>query len=313
MNIIGIDVGARRCHVATEQDVASLTTEQTLQLLATTPPATIVLELTGAYGRLLAEHAYQAGHTVLIAHDTDERAVRHLLRSQRKTDRLDARYLRHLAALAPALPGPHPHLTPYEELRPLIQVRTQAHTWRYLVELRAAIKTRNRVPLTEPLPLIEPIDQLIEQYAQRTIDAVPPTIMTLLQSIPGVTPALAALLYATLGDASRFRSRDGAVSYAGVAPRHAPQSSTITGRKRRYRHAKLLATHLHMYALKVARNPHRYGRIGATYQRVRHRTDGPRALHAVKRHLIRITVGVLRSGTPHNPTHTSRAAGHGHA
>jgi len=107
MNIIGIDVGARRCHVATEQDVASLTTEQTLQLLATTPPATIVLELTGAYGRLIAEHAYQAGHTVLIAHDTDERAVRHLLRSQRKTDRIDARYLRHLALLAPALPGPH--------------------------------------------------------------------------------------------------------------------------------------------------------------------------------------------------------------
>ncbi len=312
MTIIGIDVGARRCHVATDDTVTALTTDQTLELLTTTPPTTVVLELTGAYGRRIAEHAYQAGHTVLIAHHTDERAVRHLLRSSRKTDRLDARYLRRLAELAAHLPGPNPHLTPYTELRPILITRKLAHTWRYLIQLRAAIRTRNRVPDAEPIPLEEHLSALITEYERRTIAAVPPDILTLLTSIPGVTPPLAALLYATLGDITRFRNRDAVVSYAGVAPRHTPTSGATAGRPRRHRHAALLTTHLHMYALRVAAQPHHFDRIGETYRRVRARADGKRALHAAKRHLIRIVAGVLTTGQPyryqsHQPT--SRAAG----
>ncbi len=296
--MIGIDVGARRCHWYDTSDntTAALTTDQTITRLTTMPPTTVVLELTGPYGRRIAEIAYQAGHTVLIAHDTDSAALRTLLRNRRKTDRLDARLLAHLAQLE--LPGPNPHLTPYDRIRPLLAARALAHQWRYLVELRAAIRNRNKNPLTEPIPIEDTLTQLIEHYKQRTIETVPTPTLQLLTSIPGVTPPLAALIYVTLGDITRFHNRDAAVSYAGVAPRHTPLSGATAQRPRRYRYAKLLTSHLHMYALRVAQHPDQFDRIGDTYVRVRKRTDGRRALHAVKRHLIRIVYGVLRSFKP---------------
>jgi transposase len=298
--MIGIDVGARKAHVYDTDTGEHLTllATQLEQYLTQLAPTVVVLELTGAYGRAVAELAHRAGHTVYLAHDTDSHALRRLLRSPRKSDRLDARLLARLAELSPHLPGP-PHLTPYTNIRPLLEVRRLAHTWRYLIRLRAAIRTRNRTPDTEPLPLEEQLTELIEQYQQRTIAAVPEETLRLLTSIPGVSPALAALLYATLGDINRF-TRDRAVSYAGVAPRHAPTSGQSTGKiKRRHRYATLLHAHLHTYALRVAANPARYDRIGDTYRRVRTRSDGKRALHAVKRHLIRIVYGVLKSGQPY--------------
>ncbi|GBD17868.1 hypothetical protein HRbin27_00354 [bacterium HR27] len=303
--MIGIDVGARRCHWhdTTTETTEALTTEETIAKLTMLAPTTIVLELTGPYGRRIAEIAYQAGHTVLIAHDTDSAALRTLLRNRRKTDKLDARLLAQLAQLE--LPGPNPHLTPYEHIRPLLEARALAHQWRYLVQLRTAIRTRNKNPLTEPIPLEKPLTELIEHYKRRTIETVPPTTLQLLTSIPGVSPTLAALLYVQLGDIHRFRNRDAAVSYAGVAPRHTPLSGNTRQRPRRYRHAKLLITHLHMYALHVAREPDQFDAIGQTYVRIRNRAGARRALHAVKRHLIRIVYGVLKSGQPYS---SSRAA-----
>jgi len=299
--MIGIDVGARKCHIydAVSGTELVLTTAETIAYLETQAPTRVVLELTGAYGRVIAEHAHCHGHEVWLAHDTDASALRTLLRTTRKSDKLDAKMLAKLAELPESLAAPVPYLTPYTEIRPLLAARKLAHTWRYLTELRAAIRTRNRLPDAEPIPLEEPITMLIEQYKQRTIEAVPPKTLELLTTIPGVSPGLAALIYVTLGDITRFRNRDAIVSYAGVAPRHAPRSGNATGRPRRHRFAVLLSSHLHTYALRVAKNPDQYDRLGETYTRVKQRADGRRALHATKRHLIRLAAGVLRSGKPY--------------
>lgn len=299
--MIGIDVGARKCHIydAVSGTELVLTTPETIAYLETQEPTRVVLELTGAYGRVIAEHAHRHGHEVWLAHDTDASALRTLLRTTRKSDKLDAKMLAKLAELPETLAAPVPYLTPYSEIRPLLAARKLAHTWRYLTELRAAIRTRNRLPDAEPIPLEDQLTILIEEYKRRTIAAVPGDTLQLLTSIPGVSPSLAALIYVTIGDVTRFRNRDAIVSYAGVAPRHAPRSGNATGRPRRHRFARLLSSHLHTYALRVAKDPDQYDRLGETYRRVKQRADGRRAIHATKRHLIRLAAGVLKSGKPY--------------
>ncbi len=311
--MIGIDIGVRRCHVCDRRtgDQFSAPSDRVCHYLSTTEPTTVVLEMTGYYGLPIAEAALRAGHHVLIAHDTDAASLRTLLRRQHKNDRLDAQLLADLAELALREPLlTQRHLTPYEELRPLITIRRYAHAWRTLTELRSRIRQRNRHPHTEPLPELEQhLTSLIEDYQTRTINAVPHQQMELLRSIPGITPPLAALLYATIGDVNRFRNTNAVVSYCGVAPKHRPSSGETARKPRRHRYAVLLTTHLHMYALRVAAHPDDYGRIGKTYVRVKARTDGRRALHAVKRHLIRIVAGVLRSQKPYDDDYpSSRAA-----
>jgi transposase len=312
--MIGIDVGARRCHICERHpDQAhnewSATPAQTIDYIQRATPTTVVLELTGYYGIPIAEAAADAGHTVLIAHDTDSAALRQLLRRRHKNDRLDAALLADLAELAEREPIlTQRHLTPYTEIRPLLRVRRYAHAWRALTAIRARLRQRKRHPHTEPLlELEQELTRQLEHYAERTIAEVPPHVLELLTSIPGVTPRLAALLYATIGDIHRFRSTAAVVSYCGVAPKHQATSGTTSKRPRRHRYAVLLTTNLHMYALRVASAPDKYGRIGRTYQRVYQRAGGRSALHAVKRHLIRITAGVLRSQLPYDDEYPARA------
>lgn len=301
--MIGIDVGRTTLHIhnAETDETTTLPTSSAAHYLTSLPPSTIVLEPSGNYGLEIAELAHNAGHRVLLLTDNDTWALRRITRTQHKNDRLDARMLSTLATLATTLPETLRHaLTPYETLRPVIQVRRTAYTARKLTQLAAALKTRAH---QHPDPTLEQIRQTLKKlaadYMQSAIKAIPAEDRELLCSIPGVTPPLATLLWTYLAHPHRFRNADSAVSYVGLAPRNYPTSGTTTHPPRRKRPvAPLLATHLHMYALKVARQPHAYGRFGRTYQRVRPR-GAKKALHAVKRQLVRVAYAILRTRTPY--------------
>ncbi|GBD22266.1 hypothetical protein HRbin28_02745 [bacterium HR28] len=296
--MIGIDVGAHTLHIHDTDtgEVIKLPTPQAETYLRTKPPTTIVLEPTGHYGLAIAELAYLAGHQVLLATDNDTWALRRVVRRAHKTDRLDATMLSSLAQLANTAPDIVKHaLTPYANVRPLFLARRSAYTARKLVTLAAAIQNRLRQhPDPELQELARTLKKLAEHYQQQTIEATPPDVIARLTTIPGVSAPLAALLWTYLGNAERFSSPNHAVSYVGLAPRNFPTSGATTRPPTRRRTAALLATHLHMYALRVAANPHKYDRFGQTYLRLR--TKGGRiALHAVKRQLVRVAFALLRN------------------
>lgn len=294
--MIGVDVGARKLHISTGSETTSIPIDQA-EAYFNRPPTTVVIEPTGAYGIAVAEIAYRAGHHVLLLTDTDTWAYRRLLRQDRKTDKLDAKMLQKLAELAAQAPQLLEHvLTPYEALRPLLAARRAAYTARKLTTVAAALTNRlHQHPDPQLNALVKQLRDLAETYKQQTIQLTPPHVITILTTIPGVTPMLAALLWTYLGNTSRFKTADQAVSYVGLAPRHLPTSGTTTSRPRKRRTAQLLAPYLHMYAMRVAAKPTAYGRFGKTYTRLKPK-GGRIAMAAVKRKLIRVAFTLLRTG-----------------
>lgn len=315
--VVGIDIGKRICHVHIRRERGAEpiqftapraeTAARIRAILPDEPPAIIAMERTGGL-ELPILHALEASpHTLAIAQNTDERALRTLLRSRRKTDHLDAALICRLVDL---------HLTPsqsdlvetylveWQRVRAIIQPREDVRFYQALIRQQTAVKNRlkaathdaHRQILTEQLHLLK--QQIASHVARMT--AVLPAQAELLTTIPTITPRRAILLLAAIGDVKNFPSRDHLVSYLGLKPPKRSQTGGKEfGKPKVTKGLDLLHTELHMIALQVAAHPERADRLGATYLRIKAREGGRTALWAVRRQVIRLCYGILTSGEPY--------------
>jgi transposase len=318
--IVGTDFGKRICHVHIRNEVGAEPIEFTapraetaskiLEILPDNPLAMIAMERTGGLELPILQALENTPHMLAIAQNTDERALRTLLRSRGKTDRLDAKLICHLIDLHLTLSQSdlvETYLIEWQRVRAVVQPREDVRFYQALIRHKTAIKNRLKATTTEIHR-----QTLTEQLALRkTQIAAPVSRMTthlplqaqLLTTIPTITPRRTIIiLLAAVGDVRNLPCRNHLVSYFGLKPPKRSQTGGKEfGKPKVTKGLDLLHSELHMISLKVASRPTNADRLGQTFLRMKARQNGHTALWAVKRHLIRICYGVLASGQPYRP------------
>jgi transposase len=183
------------------------------------PPRLVVLEATGGHEHLAATALTEAGLAAAVVNPLQ---VRHFARSTgklAKTDALDATMLALYAERMQPEPRPQPDATT-QEMASLLARRRQ------LVDMQTAEKNRRPTVAPRLRPGVEEhLDWLAEQIAeldrvvQQTLADNPATQAkaTLLRSIPGIGPAVAATLVGLLPELGTLDRRQIA-ALVGVVP-----------------------------------------------------------------------------------------------
>jgi len=260
------------------------------------------LEATGTYGNAVAEFLYDAGHHVSVLNPavTAAFAASQLLRA--KTDRVDAALIaRYCATQRPALWTPLPREV--RELQGLVR-RLDA-----LQDMRA--QESNRLGAGEVVPAVATSIETVIKTLTKEIAAVRRQIRDhftqhpglkgqrdLLESIPGIGEATAAVLIAELFD-KPYRSARQAAAFAGLVPRIC-QSGTLRGRSRLSKIGPArLRKALYFPAVTALRaNPNlqslkaRLSALGKPKMVI---------IGAAMRKLIHLAYAVLKSGRPYDP------------
>lgn len=260
------------------------------------------LEATGTYGNAVAEFLYDAGHQVSVLNPavTAAFASSQLLRA--KTDRVDAMLIaRYCATQRPALWTPLPREV--RELQGLVR-RLDA-----LQDMRT--QESNRLSAGEVVPAVAASIETVIKTLTKEIAAVRRQIRDhftrhpglkdqrdLLESIPGIGEATAAVLIAELFD-KPYRNARQAAAFAGLVPRIC-QSGTLHGRSRLSKIGSArLRKALYFPAITALRaNP------SLQSLKVRLRAVGkPKMVivGAAMRKLIHVAYAVLKSGRPYDP------------
>jgi len=163
------------------------------------------------------------------------------------------------------------------------------------------------------------VDQLLDQFdlletqiaaaEQRVAGLLDGGTAALLQTIPGVGPAIAATLMAEIGDIGRFTDFDQLLAYAGVHPAERSSGQKGASPETSWRMAKTGSAHLRLAAYRIAvvglqHNPV----IAAHYARKRAAGKSPmNALGHCMRKALSLVWGVWRNQTPFDPNWKLRA------
>lgn len=194
------------------------------------------LEATGSWADAVALALHQAGHKVSLVNPALIRAFAQSRLLRTKTDKADAQLIARFCQMHnPALwTPPPPEITALQalvrRLETLLEMRTmeenrigsgvacaqvQADLEAHVADLEARIeKTRHQIK--------EHIDRNPNLRQQ----------VQLLESIPGIGAATAALLLAELGDISQFTKARQVAAFAGLVPRIRESGSSVRGRAR---------------------------------------------------------------------------------
>lgn len=190
----------------------------------------VVLESIGGYGARLVRALAEAGFEVGVIDPKRIRALRIAEGRRAKTDRLDAKLIARFALIMQdaARPVPSPKV---------FEIRALSTRRRQLVEMAAMEKVRLKQTLDEAVA--DSCRQMIAMLSEeRTkVEALLQTQLLatadgaersgLLQTIPGVGPAISMTLLADLPELGSL-DRKAIASLAGLAP-HPDQSGTRTG------------------------------------------------------------------------------------
>lgn len=226
---VGIDVAKAKLDVVVrptgEHFQVSNTTDGFQQLcshLKTLPVACVVLEATGGYERACVAALVEADLPVAVINPKRARDLAKGLGKLAKTDRIDAAVLAYCAE--------HCELRKSEKV-PEKQARLEALVVRrrQLVSMRALEQTRleqaaiahTQTDIHESLKFLQRHLDKIEKEIAALIDSDDywSELSTLLQSVPGVGPATAAVLLAELPELGKL-NRQQIAALAGVAPYH---------------------------------------------------------------------------------------------
>jgi transposase len=215
----------------------------------------VVLESMGTYASRLVRALSRAGLDVRVVDPKRIRALRLVEGRQAKTDRLDAQLIARFAALMSDAARPLPS-TESLEIRALSTRRRQ------LVEMAAMEKTRLKQTLDEEIAescramivLLEAERDRVEKQLKARLLAQPDggQRFRLLQSAPGVGPAVAMTLMADLPELG-MTDRRAIASLAGLAP-HPDDSGLRTGRAHIRGGRPCVRVALYMAALTAARS-----------------------------------------------------------
>jgi transposase len=268
------------------------------------PTAHACMEATGAYGEALALYLHAQGHTVSVINPAAVKAFAQSRLSRTKTDKVDAELIaRFCLAQRPAAWSP-----PAPEVR---ELQALARRLESLVEMRVAEENRLtsgvtveavRQSVTEHVAYlteqIKRTEGLIREHISRH-----PTLRQqseLLDSIPGIGGATAAVLLAEITDIRQYRSARQVAAYAGLVPREWRSGSSVRGRVRlsKLGNARLRRA-LYFPAITALRCSPFFQRWA---EGLRGRGKSKMAvIGAAMRKLIHLAYGVLKTGKPFDP------------
>ena len=191
----------------------------------------VVMESIGGYGARLVRALADAGFEVGVIDPKRIRALRFAEGNRAKTDRLDAKLIARFALMMQQAARPVPSPKAFE-------IRALSTRRRQLVEMIAMEKVRLKQTLDEAIAvscrrmiaLLSDERTKIEGRlaAELTADEKGARRSQLLQSIPGIGPAVSMTLMADLPELG-IADRKAIASLAGLAP-HPNQSGTYTGK-----------------------------------------------------------------------------------
>ena len=257
----------------------------------------VVLESIGTYGMRLVRALADAGFEVGIVDPKRIKALRLAEGKRAKTDRLDAELIARFALLMNEAARPIPSAK-------ALEIRALSTRRRQLVEMAAMEKVRIKQALDPEVIessriLIDHLTterQRIEQKLQQFLLDEPGNAdrVALLQSIPGIGPAVAMTLMADLPELGTM-DRKAVASLSGLAP-HANESGIRTGPNHIQGGRPCVRTALYMAALAAARSDQGFK---TEYQALRESGKPAKvALIAIARRLVVAANAILKTGQP---------------
>jgi transposase len=259
----------------------------------------VCMEATAHYGHTLARYLHERGYCVSVVNPAATRAFARSELARTKTDKADAaRIARFCRAHQPRLWEP-----PSEEVATLQALVKRLETLQQMHQMETnrlegaadLVKESLQAVLWTLSEQITRTERLIREHIEQH-----PGLKEqrdLLQSIPGIGAATAAVLLAELGDVTRFHSAKQAVAFAGLCPRLCLSGSSVRGRERLCKMGRSrLRKSLYFPAMVGLRhNP----ALRAMQERLVARGKRPMVvLGAAMRKLLHLAFGVLRSKKP---------------
>jgi transposase len=268
------------------------------------------LEATGTYGDPLAADLHERGHTVSRVNPAAIKAYAQSHLSRTKNDRVDAALIAGFCAERRP-PGWRPPAPELRELQALVR-RLDS-----LAEMRTMEENRLSSGIT-----VEAVRESVEghiAYLAEQIKRTEALIRThidshpglrrqreLLDSIPGVGEATAAVLLAEVPDIKEYRSARQVAAFAGLAPRERQSGSSVRGRVRlsKIGNARLRKA-LYFPAVTALRcSPFFQEWADGLRQRGKSKMA---VIGAAMRKLVHLAYGVLKTGKPFDPEWTKTA------
>jgi transposase len=267
------------------------------------PMAAVCMEATGIYHEALATFLHERGVTVYVINPS---RIAHFAKSEllrAKTDRTDAKLIARFAAVQTDL---RPWIPPTPSQR-----RVRALVMRLDDLLQMKVMEENRREVTTAPDVLASIEHVLsgieEQIAQLRrmiddhIDSDPDMKgdRRLLESIPGIGPAVSAVLLACVGDLRRFDDPGKLTAFTGLNSFIRESGQWKGSRAIAKLGSALVRAKLYMSTLTaMTHNP----AIRAFIQRLRERGKPHRvAMVAGMRKLLHIAWGVVRSGREFDP------------
>ena len=263
----------------------------------------VCLEATSHYGDAVAAYLHERGYTVSIVNPAAVRAFAKSELARTKTDKADAariaRFCR--AHQPPAWTPPSPEVVTLQALVKRLETLKQMQQMennRQDSRAVSAVQESLRAVLATLEEQIEKTQRLIRQHLDQHSGLKEQA--DLLESIPGIGPATAAVLLAELGDVTRFHNAKQAAAFAGLCPSLCQSGSSVRARSRLSKQGRSrLRRALYFPAMNALRfNPV----LRALQERLKSR--GKRhmvILGAAMRKLLHLAFGVLKSGKPFDP------------
>lgn len=257
----------------------------------------VVLESIGGYAGRLVRALADAGFEVGVIDPKRIRALRIAEGRRAKTDRLDAKLIARFALLMQDAARPVPSPKAFE-------IRALSTRRRQLVETIAMEKVRLKQTLDEVIAdscrrmiaLLSEERALVEKRLQAELLAQPngQARSELLQTIPGVGPAVSMTLLADLPELGAL-DRKAVASLAGLAP-HPNQSGTRTGQAHIGGGRPCVRAALYLAAVSATRTDRGFK---TEYLAMRQAGKPAKvALVAIARKLVVAANGMIKSGQP---------------
>jgi transposase len=257
----------------------------------------VVLESIGGYGARLVRSLAEAGFEVGVIDPKRIRALRIAEGKRAKTDRLDAKLIARFALIMQDAARPVPDLKAFE-------IKALSTRRRQLVEMIAMEKVRLKQTLDDAVAMsCRQMIVLLSDERGRIENRLQAELLAsveradqarLLQTIPGIGPAISMTLMADLPELGRL-DRKAVASLAGLAP-HPNQSGLRTGAAHIGGGRPCVRAALYMAAVSAVRTDKGFKR---EYQALRQAGKPAKvALVAIARRIVVAANGMLKTGQP---------------
>jgi transposase len=269
------------------------------------------LEATGTWAQAVALALHEAGHTVSLVNPAQVHAFGQSQLKRTKTDKADAQLIARFCQVhqPPAWTPPAPEI---QELQALVRRLESLDEMRLMEENRltsGGTCQEVRDSLEEHIAYLQTQIEKTRRQIKNHIDQHPDLKQKaeLLESIPGIGAATAALLLAEIGDFDNFGSARQVAAFAGLVPRIRESGSSVRSKSRLSKvGSSRLRKALYFPALTVLRFNPLIKAFG-----LRLSTAGKSKmliLGAAMRKLLHLAYGVLKSRQPFDPKYLTQTS-----